>query len=62
MITTHPSISRKTDMHNGRVKHILPNLTEPNRLIFEKSGTETNRTEPFPSRLKHMSDEPRDAP
>ena len=30
----------------------FPNRTEPNRCIFKKSGTGTNRTEPVPSWIK----------
>ena len=35
---------------SNREKYLSePNRTERNRFIFEKSGTETNRTEPVPS-------------
>ena len=44
---------RKTKAQPRRTgKCSVPNRTESNRLILEKSGTETNRTEPVPSWIK----------
>ena len=45
---TEPRRVRKTQAELRRTGKIFVR-TEPNRLIFEKSGTETNRTEPVPS-------------
>ena len=50
---TEPRRVRKTQAEQRRTgEKIFPNRTEPHRLICEKSGTETNRTEPCPSWYK----------
>ena len=47
---TEPRHFRKTQAEPHRTgTNTIPNRTEPNRLIVERSGTETNRTEQFPS-------------
>ena len=39
----------QTNWKESETEPKRPNRTEPNRLVFEKSGTETNRSEPVPS-------------